>query len=110
MFEKYNINDLFIASIDVIYPDSYDIIVGCHLLISHDYNEGYRYKTILVKISKGYIDLNNSKRKITDTRIINETSYLICDMEPLSKYYNQDGTRKRLLSRREAIKVLNRKN
>lgn len=104
MFERYNINDLFIASIDVTYPDSYDSFIGGYLLISHNYDAGYGYITILVKTENGYIDLNNPKRKITDTISPYNTSYTISYVEPLNRYYTQDGTKKARFNRRKEIK------
>lgn len=48
MFKKYNVNDLYKATIDVVYHT-----IGSHyLLISHDYKGGYSYNTILFKIKK----------------------------------------------------------
>ena len=105
MFKKYNINDLFIASLDVTYPDSYDSFIGGYLLISHSYDAGYGYITILAKTENGYIDLSNPKRKITNTKVLGETSYTISYIEPLSRYYTQDGTKKAIFNRRKAIKI-----
>ncbi len=102
MFERNNIDDLFLASITVLYPDN-DIVtdnVGGLLKISR---AGYGYSTILKKEGEQYIDLNNSKAEITMTRDPNKTSYTIDYMEPLSKYYTSDGKRKKFFSNRQAI-------
>ena len=104
MFERNNIDDLFLASITVSYPDN-DIVtdnVGGLLKLSR---AGYGYSTILKKEGEKYIDLNDTKVEITTTRNPNETSYTIDYMEPLSKYYTSDGKRKKLFSNRQAIKI-----
>ena len=104
MFERNNIDDLFLASITVLYPDN-DIVtdnVGGLLKLSR---AGYGYSTILKKEGEKYIDLNDTKREITTTRDPLKTSYTIDYMEPLSKYYDGDGKRKQFFSNRQAIKI-----
>lgn len=104
MFERNNIDDLFLASITVLYPDN-DIVtdnVGGLLKLSR---AGYGYSTILKKEGEKYIDLNDTKKEITTTRNPNKTSYTIDYMEPLSKYYDGDGKRKQIFSNRQAIKI-----
>ncbi len=104
MFERNNIDDLFLASITVLYPDN-DIVtdnVGGLLKLSR---AGYGYSTILKKEGEKYIDLNDTKREITTTRDPLKTSYTIDYMEPLSKYYDGDGKRKQIFSNRQAIKI-----
>ena len=104
MFERNNIDDLFLASISVLYPDD-DIVtdnVGNFFSLSM---AGYGYLTILKKDGEKYIDLNDPKKEITTTRNPNETSYTIDYMEPLSKYYTSDGKRKKVFSNRQAIKM-----
>lgn len=104
MFERNNLDDLFLATISVSYPDN-DIVtdnVGGLLKLSR---AGYGYSTILKKEGEKYIDLNDTKVEITTTRNPNETSYTIDYMEPLSKYYTSDGKRKKLFSNRQAIKM-----
>ena len=104
MFERNNIDDLFLASITVLYPDN-DIVtdnVGGLLKLSR---AGYGYSTILKKEGEKYIDLNDTKKEITTTRNPNKTSYTIDYMEPLSKYYDGDGKRKQIFSNRQAIKM-----
>ena len=66
---------------------------------------GYGYSTILKKEGEKYIDLNDTKKEITTTRNPNKTSYTIDYMEPLSKYYDGDGKRKKFFSNRQAIKI-----
>jgi len=102
MFERYNINDLFLASIDVMYPDNdmWDVNIGGILTGG---TAGYGYLTILRKDGDKYIDLQNMSRKITTTRDPRTTSYTIDYIEPLSKYYTQEGKKKETFSRRKAI-------
>ena len=104
MFERNNIDDLFLASISVLYPDDDKITdnVGGLLKLSR---AGYGYSTILKKGGEKYIDLNDTKKEITTTRNPNKTSYTIDYMEPLSKYYDGDGKRKQIFSNRQAIKM-----
>ena len=66
---------------------------------------GYGYTTILKREEEKYIDLNNPKVEITTTRDQFKTSYTIDYMEPLSKYYTNDGKRKQIFSNRQAIKM-----
>lgn len=102
MFERYNINDLFLASISVMFPDSNidDVNFGGILTME---TAGYGYLTILKKENGKYIDLNNISRKITTTRDPRKISYTIDYIQPLSKYYTQDGKKKETLSRRKTL-------
>lgn len=104
MFERNNIDDLFLASITVLYPDDDKVTdnVGGLLKLSR---AGYGYSTILKKEGEKYIDLNDTKVEITTTRNPNETNYTIDYMEPLSRYYTGDGKRKKFFSNRQAIKI-----
>lgn len=107
MFERYNVDDLFLASINVIYPDDdiWEDNVGGMIMMSP---AGYGYLTILKKEEDKYIDLNDMSRKITTTRDPKTISFIIDYIEPLSKYYNQDGTKKEIFSRRNALKEANK--
>ena len=104
MFEKNDINDLFLASISVLYPDDDKVTdnVGNFFSLSM---AGYGYLTIKKKEGEKYIDLNDTKVEITTTRNPNETSYTIDYMEPLSRYYTGDGKRKKVFNNRQAIKI-----
>ena len=104
MFEKNDINDLFLASISVLYPDDDKVTdnVGNFFSLSM---AGYGYSPILKKEGEKYIDLNDTNREISTTRNPNETSYTIDYMEPLSRYYTGDGKRKKFFSNRQAIKI-----
>lgn len=103
MFEKYNINDLFMAAIDVTYPyDQYDIDIGGILKSGI---AGYGYTTILLKKDDKYIDLQDRNVKISNIVCPISISYTIAYMEPLSKYYTQDGKKKDTFGRRSAINI-----
>lgn len=100
MFGKYNINDLFIASIDVTYPiTDWEINAG-GLLIA---DAGYGYLTIVRKNGNKFIDLQNPSRKLTKTSNPRIIGYKIDYMEPLSKYYTQEGKKKATFSKRQAL-------
>ncbi len=106
MFEKYSINDLFLAIIDVDYPNPFandisedSVNVGG---VFSGSGGGYGYLTILKKDNDHYVDLQNLEYPITDIRNPRDISYTIEYMEPLSNYYTQDGKK---LSRRKAIKL-----
>lgn len=103
MFERYNINDLFLASITVMFPDNdmWDVNIGGICMMG---TAGYGYLTILKKDDDRYIDLNDMSKKITTTRDPMKTSYIINYIEPLSKYYTQDGKKKEVFSKRQALK------
>ena len=101
MFERYNINNLFIASVSVSYPENklgVDKIGG----ILEIATAGYGYVTILRKDKDKYIDLQDGSTMM-DTIDPNKLSHTIDYMEPLSKYYNKDGKKKDTLSKKEAI-------
>ncbi len=104
MFEKYNLSELYLGSIDVRYPDSYgwDVNVGGVLMMGMS---GYGYWTILKKTGEDkFIDLQNPERQISAVRDSRITSYTIGYMEPLGNYYEQDGKKREVFSRRQAIK------
>lgn len=104
MFERNDINDLFLASISVKYPDS-EMLTDNFGGILKVRIGGYGYTTILKREEEKYIDLNNPKVEITTTRDPFKTSYTIDYIEPLSKYYTNDGKRKQIFSNRQAIKM-----
>lgn len=107
MFEKYDISELYLASIDVIYPDYMGIEtnIGGILL---EKEGGYGYITVVRVIEHddqtSYIDLANPERPIGKSRNSSSTSYILEYTEPLSDYYTQDGKRKQTFSRRSALK------
>ena len=105
MFERNNIDDLFLASISVWKPENeieLDNIADFFIVSICSATE---YSTILKKEGEKYIDLNDTKKEITTTRNPNKTSYTIDYMEPLSRYYTGDGKRKKFFSNRQAIKI-----
>ena len=81
MFGKYNINDLFIASINVTYPvTDWEITAGGMLMEA----SGYGYLTIVRKNGDKFIDLQDPSIKLIkpgDSKII---GYKIEYMEPLN--------------------------
>lgn len=95
MFKRYNIDDLYLASISVMFPEpniyEYEENIGGIFMVGM---AGYGYLTILKKEGENYIDLQEPFRKITNDRDPKTTSYIIDYMEPLNKYYNQNGNKK----------------
>lgn len=113
MFEKYNINDLYIASVDVLYGDVNicsdgvtDDCVADDLLFFGTC--GYGYITVLYKNKDKYIDLSNTKIIFPCDSKKNNTVYRASYVEPLSKYYNQDGSKKNSLGKRKSLKIAER--
>ncbi len=102
MFKKYDIHDLFLASINVTYPDNemWDTNFGGILRMGI---AGYGYMTILRQEGDTYIDLENASRKITTARDPKTVSHTIDYIVPLSKYYTQEGKKKKIFSRKEAL-------
>ena len=104
MFEKYNINDLFLASIEVDYGYSinlFDTNVGG--ILSSGF-AGYGYITILKKEGEHYIDLQD-KYLVVPSVDSQGRRYTINYMEPLSNYYSQEKGNKTILSRRKSISI-----
>ena len=93
MFTKYNINDLYLAYVLDTKP-----INGNNLQYS-----SIGYLTILKKNGENYIDLQNKDRIVTTTRNVNERSFVIYEIEPLSKHYTQDGRKTNNFTRKKAI-------
>ena len=93
MFKKYNINDLFLASVSIVYPfHEYNSKNG-FVKIGHG---NFEYNTILLKKDNKYIDLQD--------KFIPIISYKVNFIEPLSNYYMQDGN-KISVSKRNAINI-----
>lgn len=90
MFERFDINDLYLAHVVVAFPRN---------------TGGYGYLTILKKSGKNYIDLQNMNRIVTETSNPNEISYVIYRKEPLSNHYTQSGNKKVAFTRKTAISV-----
>ena len=106
MFEKYDINDLYLAIINVTYPDpevkNWDESLGNFIILSIP---SFRYFTILKKDGYNFIDLQNPKVKLYDKRITTkEKCSYIQTIEPLSNYYTKDGKKKNNFSKKSAIK------
>lgn len=103
MFEKYDISELYLASIHVIEAnipnwkmDISDVLVPQPV--------EYTYPTIVRVIGDHQMDLANPERPIRKSRNSRITSYILEYTEPLSDYYTQDGKRKQTFSRRSALK------
>lgn len=103
MFDRYKLEDLFLASIDVRYPVSniWDINIGGIFMMSC---AGYGYLTVLARQNGKFIDLNDQTRNITARRDPMVTSYIIDYIEPLSKYYTPTGKTRTVFSKRQALK------
>lgn len=95
MFTKYNINNLYLAYVLDVKPinDS----------ISQYTSAGYL--TILKKNGENYIDLQNKDRVVTTKRNKSTRSFVIYEIEPLSKHYTQDGRKINGFTRKKAINV-----
>jgi len=93
MFTKYNINDLYLAYVLDIKP--IDRNTSQYTSVG--------YLTILKKNSENYIDLQNKDRIVTTTRSENARSFVIYEIEPLSKHYTQDGRKIKNFTRKKAI-------
>ena len=112
MFGKYNINELYLASINVSYTEK-EIFesrtfheCGFYLAkFGKNGIDGYKYITLVKKCKDKYIDLENPKRKIVLDIIPNETSYVIECIEPINKYYLKDATYKEKLGKSQSLKL-----
>ena len=96
MFEKYNIDELFLAKISIIRVNKNNLLLKdirkFNLNVSNELK--YSFKTIIYYKNGIFIDLKNMK-KIDKCAIIEIIG-------PLSNYYTQDGKKK--VNRRESIK------
>ncbi len=92
MFEKYSIDDLYLASVSICYPK----IEGTNF-------KHYSYTTILRRENEKYTDLRHPLRKIELERNPKKKSFIINYMEPLNKFYNQDGER---VTKKEAMMII----
>ena len=100
MFTKYNINDLYLAYVLDTTPLNGSI---------SEYTS-IGYLTILKKNGENYIDLQNKDRIVTTTRNAYEKSYVIYEIEPLSKHYTQDGKNINNFTRKKAINASQKYN
>lgn len=106
MFERYNVNDLYLASINVMYSETITIAeAGFGGMSFSSGIGGYGYITVVRKDGDKYIDLQNPNRKLVNERDLTETSYIIEYIEPLNKYYTQDGKNKEKLGKRKSLKL-----
>lgn len=103
MFERYDLDTLFLADIDITFPN--------HSYFKTDMNGDSEerlsecsYTTIIRKIDDHYIDLAHPEIKISQFKSTRITTYTVGYKEPLSNYYTQDGKSKQTFSRRKALK------
>lgn len=103
MFEKYDVNDLFLAIIRVNKPgnDVFNINAGG---VFFEKEIGYAYKTILRSEGNNFYDLQNKNRSVSMEQDPDFADFSILYLEQLSKYRTQDGKKKNTLSPKEAIK------
>lgn len=109
MFEKYDVNQLYIAYINVTYSQGGGggTTGGSAELRMAGYG-GYSYITILNKEGDKFIDLQNPEVKLLFKENSKQTSYVIEYMEPLNKYYTQDGINKNKVGKRKSLKIARR--
>lgn len=104
MFERYNVNDLYLASINVMYSETITFAeAGFGGMSFSSAIGGYGYITVVRKEGDKYIDLQNPDRKLVNERKSTETSYIIEYIEPLNKYYTQEGKKK--IGKRKSLKL-----
>lgn len=99
MFKRFDINDLYLAHVLIIYPESTET----SRLFSGTTSLGYL--TILKKSGENYIDLQDMSRIVSTTRDPKKTSYVIYNKEPLSKHYTQEGKKKIAFTRKNAVNI-----
>lgn len=104
MFEKYDINDLFLAQISARYPqvNTPEVNIGNMFYGS---TIGYGYLSIILKRGENFYDLNDSFKKLLtkdEPRQTTEITHQIEYMEPLSNYYTQDGKKKNVINKKQA--------
>ena len=108
MFKKYNINELFVAHIKVIYHENKTLKNNDNILLIDGMS--YTYPTVLRKNNEKYYDLQNTSICIDiDINKVNNSmfSYEIVYLEPLSNYYTQEDNKK--ISKIKAYKIINNK-
>lgn len=104
MFERYDINNLYVAEVSVRYPMSNEPEINVGNIFTSEII-GYGYYTVLLKKDDEYLDLANHGRKV-DTEVNPlKVSYVIDHIEPLSKYYEQSGKKK--LNKRKSLVLAN---
>lgn len=106
MFEKYDVNQLYIAYINVTYSQGGGGgTTGWSAELRMAGYGGYSYITILNKEGDKFIDLQNPEVKLLFEENSKQTSYVIEYMEPLNKYYTQDGINKNKVGKRKSLKI-----
>lgn len=104
MFERYNIDELFIARIEFKWSE-HPNCSATYGALAKFLSEGYSYCTIVRKVGDRYIDLKEPETFISLTRDYRRKSHTIVYIEPLSNYYTKDGKK---IGKRNAIKQLSK--
>lgn len=103
MFEKYDIDDLYLAIIDVLHPGKWpQLFKRGELLLG---SSGYGYLTVLAKYGDKYYDLKYPDRVIIPKRDPEKISYIVNYIEPLSSYYPNESKNKEAFIKRKVIKM-----
>lgn len=102
MKETYRVEELFLASIDVIYPPRKENEPSIFTDLEDD--KGFNYITVLKKEGEEYIDFQDKYRKISFEEDPSVITYKVKYMVPLSKYYQRDDGKKIRFTRTNAIK------
>ena len=89
MFERYDIEDLYLASIGVTYPNNL---------------MGHNYMTVLADVKGKFIDLQNPSIDINGEKDLDGYSYKIDYIKPLSECYDK-GKNKTIRGKRKVLKI-----
>ncbi len=104
MFEKYKVEDLFLAHIWVNSPQLIRNKDGSTTKIdNYDgkiHNYGYSYKTVVWKNGEKYVDLAHKSIKINEMDAF-KTSYIINRLVPLSNYIKTESR----IGKRKALRI-----
>lgn len=104
MFEKYDIVDLYLASIIIAEPEErvWDASIGQMVRVSS--NE-INYNTVIRKVGDHYVDLKYLEHVISEIRNSRDITYLIEAKESLWHYEVPYGRKKITYSRNKALKI-----
>lgn len=97
MLEKYNIEDLYLASVRVEYP-KYRLVNG--EMVKSNNNGGYNYSTIVFKDKDKYIDLSFKSVRFGEAGPLSD-SFIIESLEPLSNIYSG----KKKIDKKKVLKI-----
>lgn len=99
-FERFNVDDLYFASIST---SSYNGSLSSNQGMSYIGSNDYGYLTIVLKKGNEYIDLNNPSYKVVDKEQRRNGNYIIIYKEPFSKYYIKCQNQNRTISKRKVV-------